>query len=62
MSRGRASGPGMFLIAAAGYVGPAVFGLGAAYLLRDGHSLAVLWTVLVLLAVVLVLIRNWFGL
>jgi hypothetical protein len=62
LSRGRAAGPGLFLTAAAGYVGPALFGLGAAYLLREGHSLAVLWTVLVLLAVVLLLIRNWFGL
>jgi Peptidase M50B-like len=62
LSRGRASGPGMFLTAAAGYVGPAVFGLGAAYLLREGHSVALLWAVLVLLAVVLILIRNWFGL
>ena len=62
LSRGRASGPGMFLTVAAGYVGPALFGLGAAYVLRAGHSVALLWIVLVLLAVVLTLIRNWFGL
>jgi hypothetical protein len=62
LSRGRASGPGMFFTVAAGYVGPALFGLGAAYLLREGHSVALLWMVLVLLAVVLTLIRNWFGL
>jgi Peptidase M50B-like len=62
LSRGRTSGPGMFFTAAAGYVGPALFGLGAAYLLREGHSVALLWTVLVLLAAVLTLIRNWFGL
>ena len=59
---GACFGPGMFFTAAAGYVGPAVFGLGAAYLLRQGHSVALLWTVLVVLALVLILIRNWFGL
>jgi hypothetical protein len=62
LSRGRASGPGMFFTVAAGYAGPALFGLGAAYVLREGHSVALLWMVLVLLAVVLTLIRNWFGL
>jgi hypothetical protein len=62
LSRGRASGPGMFFTVAAGYIGPALFGLGAAYLLREGHSVALLWTVLVLLAVVLTLVRNGFGL
>lgn len=62
LSRGRASGPGMFFTVAAGYVGPALFGLGAAYLLREGHSVALLWMVLLLLVVVLTLIRNWFGL
>jgi hypothetical protein len=62
LSRGRPSGPGMFFTAAAGYVGPALFGLGAAYLLREGHSVALLWTVLAVLALVLILIRNWFGL
>ena len=62
LSRGRASGPGMFFTAAAGYVGPALFGLGAAYLLRVGHSVGLLWALLVLLVLVLILIRNWFGL
>jgi Peptidase M50B-like len=62
LSRGRASGPGMFFTAAAGYVGPALFGLGAAYLLREGHPVALLSTAVVLLVVVLTLVRNWFGL
>ena len=62
LSRGRASGPGMFFTAAAGYVGPALFGLGAAYLLRVGHSVGLLWALLVLLVLVLIVIRNWFGL
>ena len=62
LSRGRASGPGMFFTTVAGYVGPALFGLGAAYLLRVGHSVGLLWALLVLLVLVLILIRNWFGL
>jgi hypothetical protein len=46
----------------AGYVGPGVFGLGAAYLLGAGHAVGMLWLVLVLLVLLLVQIRNWFGL
>ncbi|MGI8677662.1 MAG: M50 family metallopeptidase [Jatrophihabitans sp.] len=62
VSRGRRTGVGMFLTAAAGYPGPALLGLGAAYLLHIGHAVALLWAVLVLLALLLVQIRNWFGL
>lgn len=62
LSRGRTTGPGMLFTAVAGYIGPALFGLGAAYLLRAGHSVALLWMALLVLAIVLVLIRNWFGL
>jgi hypothetical protein len=62
LSRGRRTGPGMVLTAAAGYLGPALVGLGAAFLLHAGHAVALLWCVLVLLALLLVQIRNWFGL
>ncbi|MEP7177602.1 MAG: M50 family metallopeptidase [Pseudonocardiales bacterium] len=62
LSRGRTSGPGMLATAAAGYVGPALLGLGAAYLLRAGHAVGLLWLALVLLALLIVQIRNWFGL
>jgi hypothetical protein len=62
VSRGRSSGPGMVLTAAAGYVGPAVIGLLAAYLLSRGYAVAVLWALLVLLALLLLQIRNFFGL
>jgi hypothetical protein len=62
LSRGRNSGPGMVATAAAGYVGPALIGLGAAYLLRIHHAVGLLWLVLVLLMLLLTLIRNWFGL
>jgi peptidase M50B-like protein len=62
VSRGRPRGPGMVLTAFAGYVGPALLGLGAAYLLGRQHALAVLWLAVVLLALLLLQIRNFFGL
>ena len=62
LSRGRPSGPGMVLTTGAGYVGPALMGLGAAALLRAGHAVGLLWLALVLLAALLLQIRNFFGL
>ena len=62
VSKGRASGPGMVATAAAGYVGPALVGLGAAWLLSRGYAVGVLWALLVLLALLLLQIRNFFGL
>lgn len=62
VSRGRPSGPGMVLTAAAGYPGPALLGLLAAWLLGAGHAVAVLWLLLLLLALLLLQIRNFFGL
>ena len=53
VSRGRPNGPGMVATALAGYVGPGLLGLGAAYLLRERHALAVLWLVVLLLALLL---------
>jgi hypothetical protein len=52
----------MVLTCAAGYVGPALFGLGAAALLAAGHAVGVLWAVLALLALLLLQIRNFYGL
>ncbi|MGY1886526.1 M50 family metallopeptidase [Blastococcus sp. SYSU DS0753] len=62
VSAGRPTGLGMVLTCAAGYTGPALFGLGAAALLSAGHAIGLLWALLVLLALLLVQIRNWFGL
>ena len=62
VSSGRRTGPGMVATAAAGYVGPAIIGVCAALALSAGYALAVLWGVLVLLALLLIQIRNWFGL
>jgi hypothetical protein len=62
LSRGRSSGPGMLVTVGSGYIGPALLGLGAAYLLRIGHAVAALWLAMVLLVGLLALTRNWFGL
>jgi Peptidase M50B-like len=62
VSSGRPTGPGMALTAAAGYLGPAAIGLLAAWLLGRGYAVGVLWFVLVMLAVLLLQIRNFFGL
>jgi hypothetical protein len=62
VSAGRPSGPGMVLTAAAGYTGPGLFGLGAAALLSAGYAVGLLWALLGLLALLLVQIRNWYGL
>jgi hypothetical protein len=47
---------------AAGYLAPAVVGLGAALLLADGRALGLLWGSVLLLALLLLWIRNGFGL
>ncbi|GAA4754867.1 M50 family metallopeptidase [Nocardioides endophyticus] len=62
VSRGKPRGPGMVATAFAGYPGPALVGLGAAFLLGRQHALAVLWLVVLLLALLLLQIRNFFGL
>jgi hypothetical protein len=62
VSAGRPSGLGMVLTCAAGYTGPGLFGLGAAALLAAGHAVGLLWALLILLALLLVQIRNWYGL
>jgi hypothetical protein len=62
VSAGRPSGLGMVLTCAAGYIGPGLFGLGAAALLASGHAIGLLWALLLLLALLLVQIRNWYGL
>ena len=62
LSAGRPTGLGMVLTCAAGYTGPGLFGLGAAALLAAGHAVGLLWALLGLLALLLVQIRNWYGL
>ena len=62
VSAGRTTGPGMILTTAAGYVGPGLLGLAAAAMLAHHRAVGLLWALLVLLALILVQIRNWFGL
>lgn len=62
VSAGRPRGFGMIVTAFAGYVGPGLTGLGAAWLLRQGYAVGLLWLLVVLLALLLLKIRNWFGL
>lgn len=61
VSVGRPRGPGMVAMVAAGYPAPALLGLAAAALLHTGRVVALLWLLVVLLAVVLLQVRNWFG-
>ena len=61
LSRGRPSGPGMVAMLLAGYLGPAVVGLGAVGLLLAGHALGLLWLVTLLLAAMLLQVRNVYG-
>ena len=60
-SRGRRTGPGLVLTAAAGYVMPSLLGAGAAWLLAEQHLTAMLWLALVLLAATFLAVRNLFG-
>jgi Peptidase M50B-like len=61
VSSGRASGPGMVAMLLAGYLAPAVVGLGAGALLIVGYSLGLLWLLVILLALMLLRIRNFAG-
>ncbi|MFF4601574.1 M50 family metallopeptidase [Streptomyces sp. NPDC001339] len=61
VSRGKPTGLGMVLTAAAGYIAPSLLGLAGAALLAAGHITALLWGATALLLVMLVMIRNAYG-
>ena len=61
VSSGRPSGPGMVAMLLAGYLAPALVGLGAGALLIVGYSLGLLWLLVILLALMLLRIRNFAG-
>ena len=61
VSYGKPRGPGMVFTALAGYVAPALLGLGGAALVGAGHITALLWACVALLALMLLMIRNLFG-
>ena len=60
-SAGKPTGPGIVLTCAAGYPAPSLLGLGAAALLAVGHLTAMLLLSLVLLAGLIIAIRNFYG-
>ena len=62
VSSGKPRGPGMIATAAAGYLAPAALGLGSILLVDGGHTHVVLYAGLATLALMLLYIRNWFGL
>ncbi|MGW3247171.1 M50 family metallopeptidase [Streptomyces sp. NPDC001070] len=61
VSRGKPYGLGMILTAVAGYTAPSLLGLAGALLLAAGHITALLWGATALLLVMLVMIRNAYG-
>lgn len=62
LSKGKPRGPGMIATLLAGYPAPALVGLGGALLLGAGHAAGMLWALLATCALMLVLIRNFYGL
>ncbi len=62
ISSGRPRGPGMVAMAAAGYLAPSVLGLACIWLVDTGHTAWALWAGLLTLALMLLYVRNWFGL
>ncbi len=61
LTKGNPTGPGMIITAAAGYVAPSLVGFGAAWLTASGYITLLLWGMLALLACMLLMIRNVFG-
>ncbi|MCI1673745.1 MAG: M50 family metallopeptidase [Bifidobacterium tibiigranuli] len=61
VSAGRVRGLGLALTTFAGYIAPALWGLGCAALVANGFATAALWLLVVLLAFMLVRIRNGYG-
>lgn len=62
LTRGRPSGPGMVATLVAGYPAPAVLGLVSAWVLGLGYAAGLLWGMVLACAVVLLLVRNLYGL
>jgi hypothetical protein len=51
----------VLLVSLVGYLGPSLFGLGAARLIETGHVIAVLWVAIFLLVLLLTLVSPSFG-
>ena len=52
---------GSIIVGFAGYVGPSLFGLGAAWAIHLGHSGSVLWVALFLLVMLAFMLRRSYG-
>lgn len=62
LSRGKPTGPGMVATLLAGYPAPAVIGLAGAWLVSAGYAAGMLWALVLLCALMLLFIRNFYGL
>ena len=61
LSAGRPTGPGMMFTLLAGYIAPSLVGLAGAWILGGNRITLLLWLAVVLLLVMLINIRNLFG-
>lgn len=61
ISSGKPTGLGVIAMTFAGYVGPSLIGLGAAWVLGTQHAIAVLWIGVIAIALMLIMVRNVFG-
>jgi Peptidase M50B-like len=61
LSAGRPSGPGMVFTLMAGYIAPSLVGLAGAWILSGNRITLLLWLTVVLLLLMLINIRNLFG-
>jgi hypothetical protein len=61
LSAGRPTGPGMMFTLLAGYLAPSLVGLAGAWLLGGNRITLLLWVAVVLLLLMLINIRNVFG-
>jgi hypothetical protein len=61
LSAGRPTGPGMIFTLLAGYVAPSLIGLAGAWLLGGNRITLLLWVAVALLLLMLVMIRNVYG-
>jgi hypothetical protein len=61
LSAGRPTGPGMMFTLLAGYIAPSLVGLAGAWLLGGNRITLLLWLAVVLLLLMLINIRNAFG-
>lgn len=61
MTSGSRGGPSAVFTLLAGYLAPALIGLGAAFLISKGLIVLLLWAILALLVAMALFIRNFYG-